>query len=163
MLWTLVTLLALVVLSASGLLLGHKTVLGTMPQLRPVYEEVCMKAPCPGFVWQNAAAFKVTAEIERPLETADDADREVARRLPVVTARLSNTSELPQALPILEMKLLDAAGETLAQRVLEPADYGFGGRDAVAPGADVAVRLTVTTPLPYDASSAVVKAVSALQ
>jgi len=47
--------------------------------------------------------------------------------------------------------------------VLEPADYGFGGRDAVAPGADVAVRLTVTTPLPYDASSAVVKAVSALQ
>ena len=89
--------------------------------------------------------------------------REVARRLPVVTARLSNTSELPQALPILEMKLLDAAGETLAQRVLEPADYGFGGRDAVAPGADVAVRLTVTTPLPYDASSAVVKAVSALQ
>lgn len=162
-LWTLVTLLALVVLSAAGLLLGHKTVLGTMPQLRPVYEEVCMKAPCPGFVWQNAAAFKVTAEIERPLETADDADREVARRLPVVTARLSNTSELPQALPILEMKLLDAAGETLAQRVLEPADYGFGGRDAVAPGADVAVRLTVTTPLPYDASSAVVKAVSALQ
>ena len=128
-----------------------------------VYEEVCMKAPCPGFVWQNAAAFKVTAEIERPLETADDADREVARRLPVVTARLSNTSELPQALPILEMKLLDAAGETLAQRVLEPADYGFGGRDAVAPGSDVAVRLTVTTPLPYDASSAVVKAVSALQ
>ena len=74
-LWTLVTLLALVVLSATGLLLGHKTVLGTMPQLRPVYEEVCMKAPCPGFVWQNAAAFKVTAEIERPLETADDADR----------------------------------------------------------------------------------------
>ena len=155
-LWTLVTLLALVVLSAAGLLLGHKTVLGTMPQLRPVYEEVCMKAPCPGFVWQNAAAFKVTAEIERPLETADDADREVA-------PRLSNTSELPQALPILEMKLLDAAGETLAQRVLEPADYGFGGRDVVAPGADVAVRLTVTTPLPYDASSAVVKAVSALQ
>ena len=81
-----------------------------------------MKAPCPGVGWQNAAAFKVTAEIERPLETADDADREVARRLPVVTARLSNTSELPQALPILEMKLLDAAGETLAQRVLVPAD-----------------------------------------
>ena len=39
-LWTLVTLLALVVLSAAGLLLGHKTVLGTMPQLRPVYEAV---------------------------------------------------------------------------------------------------------------------------
>ena len=52
------------------------------------------------------------------------------------------------------------ASATVAWR---PADYGFGGRDAVAPGADVAVRLTVTTPLPYDASSAVVKAVSALQ
>lgn len=161
-LWTVIALLAVVVLCAAALLLGHKTVLGAMPQLRPVYEKVCRTAPCPGFVWQDASAFEVTSEIERPLETADDADREVARRLPVVVARIANTSDLPQALPILEMKLLDAAGETLAQRVLEPADYGYGGRDAIAPGAGVSVRLTVTTPLPYDAASALVKPVSAL-
>lgn len=163
MLWTLVAILALAVLLAAGLLLGHKTVLGTMPQLRPLYEQVCTKAPCPGFVWQNAAAFEVSAEIERPLETADDADREIARHMPVVTATLTNSSVLPQALPILEMKLLDAGGETLAQRVLEPADYGFGNQDAVGPGAHVSVRLTVTAPLPYDAAKAVVKPIATLQ
>lgn len=161
-LWAVIALLAVVVLCAAALLLGHKTVLGTMPQLRPVYEKVCRTAPCPGFVWQDASAFEVTSEIERPLDTADDADREVARRLPVVIARIANTSDLPQALPILEMKLLDAAGETLAQRVLEPADYGYGGRGAIAPGAAVSVCLTVTTPLPYDAAGALVKPVPAL-
>ena len=66
-------------------------------------------------------------------------------------------------LPTLEVKLLDPAGDTIAQRLLEPADYGYPQTPAVlAAGDSVATRVTVTTPLPHGASNVAVKAVDPL-
>ena len=160
MLWGAVAVASACVIAATGLLYGHQSVLNNAPQLRPVYEKVCTTLPCPGFVWQNAQAFKVVADIEMPLEGASDADREIARRMPVIVAKLRNDSDLPQALPLLEMKLLDIAGVVMAQRVLEPSDYGFTGAGALMPGDTATVRLHLKDPLPYDAASARVSAIS---
>ena len=162
-LWTLGTLVVLVGAGAAGLLYGHQTVLKTVPQLRPVYEKVCTSLPCPNFVWQDADAFRVVADIEMPLEGASVDEIETARRLPTVIATLSNRSDRPQTLPILELKLLDLSGAVMAQRVLEPVDYGFTGNDVVAPGTSVTARLRTLEPLPYDAARAQVTPVATLQ
>lgn len=158
--WFLLLVIGLAVLAAAALLLGHRTVTAWMPQSRTIYEEVCTKVPCPGFVWQNANAFRVTAQIEPPVAEAGDADREMAELLPVIRTSLTNKSPYPQRLPVLELKLLDAAGSVMASRVLEPADYGFPGDTAVAAGNTVNARLTLKTPLPYAAGKAVVTPVS---
>lgn len=178
-----VALVLLVVLAAAALLYFHRPVLQQMPALRVIYQDVCRTFPCPGFVWFEPAALTVSGRLEAvpviaPAETpATDANAASATAgaaptgamsadapVPVVVAlTIANTTDRPQYLPTLEVKLLDPAGDTIAQRLLEPADYGYPQTPAVlAAGDSVATRVTVTTPLPHGASSVAVKAVDPL-
>ncbi len=179
----LVALVLLVVLAAAALLYFHRPVLQQMPALRVIYQDVCRTFPCPGFVWFEPAALTVSGRLEAvpaiaPAETpATDANAANATAgaaptgatsadapVPVVVAlTIANTTDRPQYLPTLEVKLLDPAGDTIAQRLLEPADYGYPQTPAVlAAGDSVATRVTVTTPLPHGASNVAVKAVDPL-
>ena len=110
-------LLCAAVGAACAFLMMHQFVLSQAPYVRPVYEKVCRSLPCPGFVWADASAFKAKATL------APDETLGLAK--PTAVVELTNTSEYPQMLPVIELKYLDPAGSTLLQRVLEPADYGF--------------------------------------
>lgn len=177
----LVVLLLLVVLAAAALLYFHRPVLQQMPALRVIYQDVCRTLPCPGFVWFEPAALTVTGRLEAvPAIAPEETPATVANAtsgmsganasapadapVPVVVAiTIANTTDRPQYLPTLEVKLLDPAGDTIAQRLLEPADYGYPQTPAVlAAGDSVATRITVTTPLPHGASNVAVKAVDPL-
>lgn len=177
----LVVLLLLVVLAAAALLYFHRPVLQQMPALRVIYQDVCRTLPCPGFVWFEPAALTVTGRLEAvPAIAPEETPATVANAtsgmsganasapadapVPVVVAiTIANTTDCPQYLPTLEVKLLDPAGDTIAQRLLEPADYGYPQTPAVlAAGDSVATRVTVTTPLPHGASNVAVKAVDPL-
>lgn len=177
----LVAFLLLVVLAAAALLYFHRPVLQQMPALRVIYQDVCRTLPCPGFVWFEPAALTVTGRLEAvraiaPEETpatvanatsgmsGANASAPADAPVPVVVAiTIANTTDRPQYLPTLEVKLLDPAGDTIAQRLLEPADYGYPQTPAVlAAGDSVATRVTVTTPLPHGASNVAVKAVDPL-
>lgn len=177
----LVAFLLLVVLAAAALLYFHRPVLQQMPALRVIYQDVCRTLPCPGFVWFEPAALTVTGRLEAvpaiaPEETpatvanatsgmsGANASAPADAHVPVVVAiTIANTTDRPQYLPTLEVKLLDPAGDTIAQRLLEPADYGYPQTPAVlAAGDSVATRVTVTTPLPHGASNVAVKAVDPL-
>lgn len=177
----LVVLLLLVVLAAAALLYFHRPVLQQMPALRVIYQDVCRTLPCPGFVWFEPAALTVTGRLEAvPAIAPEETPATVANAtsgmsganasapadapVPVVVAiTIANTTDRPQYLPTLEVKLLDPAGDTIAQRLLEPADYGYPQTPAVlAAGDSVATRVTVTTPLPHGASNVAVKAVDPL-
>lgn len=176
-----VGLAAIVVIAAAALLYFHEPVLSNVPYLRPAYENVCTKLPCPGFVWAQPKAFETTAEIvrnEAPANAAADANETDAAnaagdaanlsgtdstesatdlKRPDVRVTLRNTSPYPQRLPIIEMKLLDPAGDTIVQRILEPAEYGVTASPAVLPaGESMTVLVHVETPLPYDAAGAAV-------
>lgn len=140
--------------AAGALLYWHEPVLEAAPALRVLYERVCGMAPCPGFVWAEPSAFAFRAQLA-PIEGTD-------ARHPAVDVEIRNTSAHPQRLPIIEMKLLDPAGDTIAQRILEPAEYGFPQKPAVLPaGESVRTVVRVQTALPYDAASAAVAAVDA--
>ena len=177
----LVVLLLLVVLAAAALLYFHRPVLQQMPALRVIYQDVCRTLPCPGFVWFEPAALTVTGRLEAvPAIAPEETPATVANAtsgmsganasapadapVPVVVAiTIANTTDRPQYLPTLEVKLLDPAGDTIAQRLLEPADYGYPQTPAVlAAGDSVATRVTVTPPLPHGASNVAVKAVDPL-
>lgn len=177
----LVVLLLLVVLAAAALLYFHRPILQQMPALRVIYQDVCRTLPCPGFVWFEPAALTVTGRLEAvPAIAPEETPATVANAtsgmsganasapadapVPVVVAiTIANTTDRPQYLPPLEVKLLDPAGDTIAQRLLEPADYGYPQTPAVlAAGDSVATRVTVTTPLPHGASNVAVKAVDPL-
>lgn len=177
----LVAFLLLVVLAAAALLYFHRPVLQQMPALRVIYQDVCRTLPCPGFVWFEPAALTVTGRLEAvPAFAPEETPATVANAtsgmsganasapadapVPVVVAiTIANTTDRPQYLPTLEVKLLDPAGDTIAQRLLEPADYGYPQTPAVlAAGDSVATRVTVTTPLPHGASNVAVKAVDPL-
>ena len=162
-LWGVLFLAALLLLCAAGLLFGHKTVLTAVPQVRGLYENVCTKVPCPGFVWQQSNAFTIKASIAAPDATTNELDREMAGIMPVVVADIKNHSLHPQYLPILELKLLDAAGETMAQRILEPSEYGFAKDSSLAPDDSVSARLGILTPLPYPATDVLVSPVGDLR
>ncbi|MDO5531847.1 DUF3426 domain-containing protein [Sutterella sp.] len=120
--------LCFLVALASGFLLMHQFVLAQAPFLRPVYEKVCTQVPCPQFYWTNAKAFRAEGSLEP--------DQEKGLKSPAVRMRLTNTSEHPQQLPSLEVKLLDPAGDTIASRVLDPVDYGFPQKPAVLPAGE---------------------------
>lgn len=177
----LVVLLLLVVLAAAALLYFHRPVLQQMPALRVIYQDVCRTLPCPGFVWFEPAALTVTGRLEAvPAIAPEETPATVANATSgmsganasapadapvsvVVAITIANTTDRPQYLPTLEVKLLDPAGDTIAQRLLEPADYGYPQTPAVlAAGDSVATRVTVTTPLPHGASNVAVKAVDPL-
>ena len=145
----LVSLAALIVIAGAAMLYFHEPVLANMPYLRPAYENVCTKLPCPGFVWAQPKAFEATAEL-----VAGDM---VDLKRPDVRVTLRNASSYPQRLPIIEMKLLDPAGDTIVQRILEPAEYGVTAQPAVLPaGESMTVLVHVETPLPYEAAGAAV-------
>lgn len=149
---------------AAGALLAHEAVLEQFPLLRPTYESVCTKAPCPGFVWAQPQAFEAAAEIVAPTGEADQQSEETApadAKRPDVRMTLTNRSDYPQRLPIVEMKLLDAAGDTIALRIIEPADYGAGAAAVLPPGERFESLVHVQTELPYAAAGVSVAPVTA--
>lgn len=147
-------LVLLLIASASAFLMMHGFVLAQAPFLRPVYENVCTKVPCPGFVWSDVKAFRAEASLEGAPQSG------LLR--PTARVTLTNATDLPQQLPVLEIKLLDPAGDTLASRVLEPAEYGFPQKPAVLPaGESASTSIAFKETLPHEAAGIAVRPISA--
>lgn len=140
-----------VALVAVGGAVFNGPILSAAPWLRPVYEGYCGAVPCPGFVWSQPKAFEVSADV------GDMVDTKVS-----VTLTLTNTSEHPQEIPLVEVRLLDAAGDTLAQRLLEPAELGFAREDFVAAHGGAQVKASIPIPNGMPITSASARAVTPL-
>lgn len=165
-LWSVVFIVLLTLIAGALALIGHETVLTQYPTLRPAYEQVCHKAPCPGFVWSDTSAIAVKARLTTPAVIEESMPAEPEQTVdmsaepvppvaepkvqpPKVDLVLTNTSRVPQYAPTLDVQLLDPAGEALAGRVLEPADYGFNAKTVIAPGEQIRTTITIKTPMPY--------------
>ena len=147
----LIALAGLVALLAVGASVCNGPLLAGAPWLRPAYEKYCGLVPCPGFVWSQAQAFSMRAEVSDMNETSV-----------TVSLAIENRSEHPQSLPLIEIHLLDAAGDTLAQRLLEPAELGFAATDYLSPQGMAKVRADVPIPEGLPVTSASAKAVAPL-
>ena len=137
-LYALLGLVGLAGALTAGVLYFHDPILRQFPPLRGVYENVCRTLPCPGFAWSDVRAFEIRGELAQA-----DSPRNVR-------IEITNASDRPQILPLLEVRLLNSADETLAQRLFEPADYGFAEENVLRPGETVRVEaeLEVDAELP---------------
>ena len=150
--WRFLFVLALLALALLALLVFNQKVIEAAPALEPVYAKVCRQVPCPGFVWQDNTVFDSVATLNDVGAKADpNTDRPVYE--PRIGVTLTNTSDRPQRLPILNVRFKDASGETIAERVIEPADYGYAKNDVVKPKGVTLVDIHVLTPLPYEPKS----------
>ena len=127
-LYALLGLVGLAGALTAGVLYFHDPILRQFPPLRGVYENVCRTLPCPGFAWSDVRAFEIRGELAQA-----DSPRNVR-------IEITNASDRPHILPLLEVRLLNSADETLAQRLFEPADYGFAEANVLRAGETVRVE-----------------------
>ncbi len=140
----LIGFVAFVALATEAALWAHSYVLAQFPVLTPVYEKVCRRLPCPGFAWQDAHAIKVTATLAADMVNPHQV---------VVSLGLTNQSQYAQRLPSLELRFLDAAGDTLAQKLLDPGSYGLAADTVLKPAQKAMVTLTPETSFPIAPSA----------
>lgn len=179
-LWGLLGTAAVLALLAGGALMTADTIVREVPALRPAFQAVCGQLPCPGLAWQDAKAWTLTGEIvpaasDTAAETAPQGSAGAnpsANTAPSASAqptqpvqvrvRFENASERTLLLPLVEVKLLDAAGTPIAERLVEPTDLGFatvdGNAPRLAPQGRTEALLTITTPLPIAPVSVALKA-----
>ena len=150
--WRFLFVLALLALALLALLVLNQKVIEAAPALEPVYAKVCRQVPCPGFVWQDNAVFDAVATLNDVGAKAQPEGQNTVYE-PTIVVTLTNTSDRPQRLPILSVRFKDASGETIAERVIEPSDYGYAQKNVVKPKGVTLVDIHVLTPLPYEPHS----------
>lgn len=136
----LVASLLLVAMGVQGLYFYRTEIATSVPALRPVIDALCALAGC-----QLAPPRRTDAlAIESSDLQADPARASVI----VLTATLRNRSAGTVAYPALELTLTNQQDQTVARRVIQPADYlvrGTAVESGMSPRAEVAIRLEIDT------------------
>lgn len=129
----------------------HKQVLDSAPILKPVYDEVCTKYTCPGYVWSAKSSY---FDVEASVVKADD--------LPVVEVKITNKTGMPVSAPLIALELLDNADTAFMTKNLDPSDYGAAAGKAVPAEASVVITVNVQTPAPFPPAGARARILDAL-
>ena len=128
----------LLVLAAVLAIVFNQRILAAFPQTEPLFIQVCGKVPCPGFFLADASAFEVTRENLRAVDESGNYLLEIT---------VANRSNFAQAVPSLEIILVDEADNELMRRRLDPRDYLSDpiGTESLAPGRSMSVRFSLQT------------------
>lgn len=133
----LVTALFLVIAAVAAVVFNQK-VMEVLPQTAPYYNNVCRTVPCPGFYLHDINAFAVSKTQLRPLDESGNYSLEVV---------VLNGSETAQAVPYLQIELVDDNDGSLLRRTLAPEEYLDKGQKliAIAPQGQLTVRINLQT------------------
>ena len=133
----LVTALFLVIAAVAAVVFNQK-VMEVLPQTAPYYNNVCRTVPCPGFYLHDINAFAVSKTQLRPLDESGNYALEVV---------VLNGSETAQAVPYLQVELVDDNDGSLLRRTLAPEEYLDKGQKlvAIAPQGQLTVRINLQT------------------
>ncbi len=113
-------------------LIFNQHVLSLMPQSRPLFQKICGALPCPGFFLSEISAFAIKKNELRAVDEAGNYVLEIS---------FANLSDMPQAVPSLNIEFFDDSGASLLRRTLLPSDYLDAPLPAsIAPGRNVTVR-----------------------
>ena len=131
-------LVVFVVLAAVAAIVFNQKVMEALPQTSAYYNQVCSKVPCPGFFLHNIEAFAVSKTQLRPLDESGNYALEVS---------LLNGSDTAQAVPYLQIELVDDNDGSLLRRTLSPEEYLDRGQKttSIAPHGQLTVRVSLQT------------------
>ncbi len=133
-------LILFAVIASVAAIIFNQQVMQTLPQTAPYYNQICSKGviPCPGFYLHNIEAFAVSKTQLRPLDESGNYALEVS---------LMNGSDTAQAVPYLQIELVDDNDGSLLRRTLSPEEYLDKGQKtiAIAPHGQLTVRVSLQT------------------
>ncbi len=131
-------LVVFVVLAAVAAIVFNQKVMEALPQTSAYYNQVCSKVPCPGFFLHNIEAFAVSKTQLRPLDESGNYALEVS---------VLNGSDTAQAVPYLQIELVDDNDGSLLRRTLSPEEYLDRGQKttSIAPHGQLTVRVSLQT------------------
>ena len=131
-------LILLLALAAVLSVVFNQRIIGAFPQTQAFFTKVCGNVPCPGFYLADPAAFDVTRTNLRAVDESGNYLLEIT---------VVNTSNFAQAVPSLEIVLVDDGDAPLMRRTLLPRDYlsDPAGTESIAPGRSMSVRFSLQT------------------
>lgn len=134
-------LLALILLSALALvsaIVFNQKLIEAFPQTQGAFTQLCGKIPCPGFYLAQPEAFVVSKTTLRPVDESGNYSLDVT---------IVNGSNFAQAVPWLELELLDDNNGSLMKRTLTPQDYLTSPQTtkSIAPNRSLTIRVSLQT------------------
>ena len=128
----------LLILAAVLSVVFNQRIIKAFPQTQNVFTVVCGKVPCPGFYLADASAFEITRSNLRAVDESGNYLLEIT---------VVNKSNFAQAVPSLDIVLVDDDDSPLMKRTLKPQDYLSDpiGTESIAPGRAMSVRFSLQT------------------
>lgn len=128
----------ILVLCAVASIIFNQRIIQSLPQTQNFFTNLCGKIPCPGFYLANPEAFVVSKTSLRPLDESGNYALDVT---------IINGSNVAQAVPWLELDLLDDNDNALMTKTLSPEDYlnDPAATLSIAPNRSMTVRVSLQT------------------
>ncbi len=132
------TVIVLIAIACVAAVIFNQRLMAAFPQTEPYFDNVCRKIPCPGFYLHQIESFVVSKTNLRPLDESGNYALEVT---------VVNGSSTAQAVPDLQIELVDDNDGSLLRKTLTPPEFLDPGQadESIAARGQLTVRVNLQT------------------
>ncbi len=132
------TVIVLIAIACVVAVIFNQRLMAAFPQTEPYFDNVCRTIPCPGFYLHQIESFVVSKTNLRPLDESGNYALEVT---------VVNGSSTAQAVPDLQIELVDDNDGSLLRKTLTPPEFLDPGQadESIAARGQLTVRENLQT------------------
>lgn len=132
------TVIVLIAIACVAAVIFNQRLMAAFPQTEPYFDNVCRTIPCPGFYLHQIESFVVSKTNLRPLDESGNYALEVT---------VVNGSSTAQAVPDLQIELVDDNDGSLLRKTLTPPEFLDPGLadESIAARGQLTVRVNLQT------------------
>ena len=132
------TVIILIAIACVAAVIFNQRLMAAFPQTEPYFDNVCRTIPCPGFYLHQIESFVVSKTNLRPLDESGNYALEVT---------VVNGSSTAQAVPDLQIELVDDNDGSLLRKTLTPPEFLDPGQadESIAARGQLTVRVNLQT------------------
>lgn len=132
------TVIVLIAIACVAAVIFNQRLMAAFPQTEPYFDNVCRTIPCPGFYLHQIESFVVSKTNLRPLDESGNYALEVT---------VVNGSSTAQAVPDLQIELVDDNDGALLRKTLTPPEFLDPGQadESIAARGQLTVRVNLQT------------------
>lgn len=132
------TVIVLIAIACVAAVIFNQRLMAAFPQTEPYFDNVCRTIPCPGFYLHQIESFVVSKTNLRPLDESGNYVLEVT---------VVNGSSTAQAVPDLQIELVDDNDGSLLRKTLTPPEFLDPGQadESIAARGQLTVRVNLQT------------------
>ena len=132
------TVIVLIAITCVAAVIFNQRLMAAFPQTEPYFDNVCRTIPCPGFYLHQIESFVVSKTNLRPLDESGNYALEVT---------VVNGSSTAQAVPDLQIELVDDNDGSLLRKTLTPPEFLDPGQadESIAARGQLTVRVNLQT------------------